>query len=654
MNYLEIKEGDKIVYNKKILLDPLKTFVDSLQTNVDTNNLVITLGVDKLIYKTKPDVYDLNRPLDMPKDFDWNSAYGLYVQGKEFCDEKMYDAAEIKLKAAIEKDHNFLPALVKMAELMCRDIRYSEALAFAKRALSINTYDGGANYYYGVINEKLGNVINAMDGFDLATLSVEYRSAAYTALSSIYLQQKNLDKVLDYSSRATDYNRYNIAALKISSIAYRYKHDREHAEEVLDKILSFDPLNHFAQFEKFLWQPSEENKTNFISHITNEQPAETFFELAIFYYNNGCIDESEKVLELPQVNDLIEYWLAFLQKKQGKSFSELLEKANETSPAFVFPFRPEDEEMFLWAKQQTNNWKPKYYLALLYKSRNRIDESKRLFMDCEDTPEFAPFYAARAAIFSGTKDEQVLKDLEKALDLNKDEWRYTKLLGEYYVDHKMYNEALKLIEPFYKSHSKNYIIGMLYAKTLLLNKRYSECSNLLSAINILPFEGATEGRELYHQAKLMEALEKIKNKKYAEAPSFINDAKSWPENLGAGKPYQENIDERLEDWMSYICYNKQGKTSSAEKALSKITEFTPKVENTVSNFLPVNDIVTAWAMEKLISKSNATQWINNQAKKYPDNKIIQWCKQAYESHNYQANGIDNSTITIIQQLAEME
>ena len=48
---------------------------------------------------------------------------------------------------------------------------------------------------------------------------------------------------------------------------------------------------------------------------------------------------------------------------------------------------------------------------------------------------------------------------------------------------------------------------MLYAKTLLLNRRYSDCSRLLDGIDILPFEGATEGRELYHEAKLMQALE---------------------------------------------------------------------------------------------------------------------------------------------------
>ena len=93
--------------------------------------------------------------------------------------------------------------------------------------------------------------------------------------------KKNWDKALHYASKAIDFNRYNIAALKIASMAYRYKHHRECCKELLNTILSFDPLNHFAQFEKYLWQPSEENKTNFTSHITNEQPAETYLELAI-------------------------------------------------------------------------------------------------------------------------------------------------------------------------------------------------------------------------------------------------------------------------------------------------------------------------------------------------------------------------------------
>ena len=36
---------------------------------------------------------------------------------------------------------------------------YDDALALNKRALSIDTYDEAANYYYGLINNKLGNML---------------------------------------------------------------------------------------------------------------------------------------------------------------------------------------------------------------------------------------------------------------------------------------------------------------------------------------------------------------------------------------------------------------------------------------------------------------------------------------------------------------
>jgi len=182
---------------------------------------------------------------------------------KNLWDQKMYAPAEEKLKAALKKDHNFLPALVKMAELLYRNMRYDEALELAKKALSIDTHDGGANYYYGLINAKSGNVIDAKDGFDLATLSGEYRSAAYTELSKLYLKEKDYEKAFSYAAKALDFNRYNIEALQMQAIVFRYQNDRTNADHVLNAILSFDPLNHIVRFEKYLWQPSDENKKLF-------------------------------------------------------------------------------------------------------------------------------------------------------------------------------------------------------------------------------------------------------------------------------------------------------------------------------------------------------------------------------------------------------
>jgi len=647
---LEVKQGSQIIYHKRIELSPLKTFVDSVRMNGGEDDLLVTLGDHKLIYQSNPDANNLNRPLDSPKDFDWSSAYGLYIQGKELMDEKMYPAAEEKLQAALQKDPNYLPALVQMAELMYRDLRYADALALAKRALGVDTYDGGANYYYALINAQLGHVVDAKDGFDIASLTGAYKSAAYNGLSRIYLAEKDYNKAMEFAAKALDFNRFDITALEIQAIAYRNQNNAGKAAQILDTMLSFDPLNHFARFEKYLWQPSAENKTRFASVIVDEMPVETYLELAIDYYKNGCSNEAAKVLQLAPANALVNYWLAFLQHKAGQSFSETLQEANNASPVFVFPFRSKDEEVLLWAKQQSNNWKPGYYLALLYKDRNRVEESKKLFTACGNEPDFAPFYAARAAMQMGASD---LTDLQKAISLDKGEWRYHKLLCEYDINHNQYPIALAAIEPFYHSHPGNYIIGMLYAKTLLLNKQYKACSTLLKKIDILPFEGATIGRELYHEAELMQAIEKIRDKKYPAALVFINDAKKWPLNLGVGKPYPENLDERLEDWMSYKCYQQLGKKAEAQEALQKIIQFNPKVENTVSNFLPANHLVTAWAMEELNGKAKAAEWLNAQVKQYPDNKILAWCKQVFENETGR-NIPDDSGVRLLERLMQVE
>lgn len=646
---LVVKQGQMVIYNKKLELNPLQTFADSVQMDATKGDVIVTLGRDKIIYNSKSDEGDLSRPLNSPADFNWNTAYGLYIQGKELMDEKAYLQAEEKLQAALKLDHNYVPALVKMAQLHYRNLQYTEALELAKHALSIDTYDGGANYYYGVINAKLNHTADAKDGFDIAALSMEYGTAAYNGLAGLYLQEKSYDKALEYAAKALDFNRYDLSALQVQAIAYRYLHQQQNAERVLAQILIFNPLDHFAGFEKYLWDVSTKNQ--FIASVRNEQPIESYLDLANVYYQYGYPEECLKVLRLSPKNALVNYWQAFLQNKVKRPFLEELDKAIIATPAFVFPFRADDEEVLTWAIQQNDNWKPKYFLALLYKDRNRIAESKNLFTQCGDQPDFAPFYAARAAMQMGASD---LTDLQKALKLQPNEWRYYKLLGEYYVAHNQYSEALATVEPFYRKHSENYIIGILYAKTLLLNKRYAECAKLLSGINILPFEGATIGRDLYREAKLMLAIEKLRSNNYTGALTLTADAKLWPLNLGAGKPYPENIDERAEDWLTYLCYTKQGKDAEARKYLQKIIAFTPKTDNTVKNFLPANSLVTAWAMEKLDSKAAATAWLDSQVKQYPDNDIMQWCQQVFEKGSAEKADTSDTIVRILQQIMTLK
>lgn len=621
---LEVKEGAKNILLRKLHLSPLQTYKDSVKFNGDDKNLIVTIGRNKLIYHSNPDFNVLSRPVEAPEDFDWNSAYGLYVQGKEAMDQKMYPLAETKLNASLAVDHNFLPAIIRMAELKYRNMQYSQALELAVKALSIDTHDGEANYYYGLINTAVGNTTDAKDGFDIATLSSEYRSAAYTELSRIYLREKNFDRALNYAVRAVDYNRFNIEALKLQAVIYRLIKDNEKSEDILNKILSFDQLNHFARFEKYLIIPGEETKENFLSNIKNELPHETFIELAVWYYSSGRTSEALKVLALSPPTIEAEYWRAYLtgSKAEVKNMNRDL----------AFPFRSETGQVLEKLINDQDDWLLKYHLALIYRDRNRIDESVRLFISCGDQPDYAPFYAARAETLKGKDDTQCESDLKKTLSLD-GQWRYHVLLANFYNNHQQYEKALAITEQYHKVHPENFITGSLYAQTLLLNKKYKAADALLKKLNILPHEGATDGREMYREAKLMQAAMSMQKKRYYEAMKFIYEARLWPENLGVGKPYDEDIDTRLEDWMNYLCLNKLNKNGEANKMLNRIISFKPAVENTVRNFTPANTLITAWALDRLNRKNEAKEFIDRQIKNFPEHRSLLWSKARFENDN---------------------
>src|SRR5258706_11023812 len=241
-----------------------------------------------------------------------------------------------------------------------------------------------------------------------------------------------------------------------------------------------------------------------------------------------------------------------------------------------------------WAVKKDNDWKPKYYLGLIYWYSNNLSKAKELFQQCAMLPEYAPFYASRAAL--PNSDEEKEKDLEHAIQLDKDQWRYYKLLTENEILQKKYEQALSIVERYYKGHPENYIIGMLYAKTLMLNKKYKEADALLTKLQIIPFEGATDGRELYREAKLMQAVQEIKNKNYKGSLKFIDASKLWPMNLGVGKPYDEDIDERLENWLAYQNFIHLKNETAAQQMLDKIISFDKTKSEARINFVAANNL----------------------------------------------------------------
>ncbi|MFM8394303.1 MAG: tetratricopeptide repeat protein, partial [Acidobacteriota bacterium] len=480
---------------------------------------------------------------------------------------------------------------------------YREARELARRALAIDTYDPAANYYYGLASAALAKPYDARDGFEIAAQSTEFRPASYTELARLYLREGDLPRARDYSNKALDFNQQNLEAWQIRAIIARLARRTAEAQAAHARILAIDPLNHLVRFEKSLLSARPADRRAVGRLIRNEMPHETWLEMAIWYAGLKLYRESADLLTLAPEHPEIAYWRAWLsQQRQTGDVDRLLTAADRLSPRFVFPFRPETAPILEWAigreKDNDGSWKPRYYLALLNWSLGRSQEAGQLFAACGNRPDYAPFYATRAAFTAATggdrADADPLPDALTAARLDPRQWRYGKLLIEHYLAARPAQPALALevAQRYFEADPTNYKIGILYARTLIVNRQFAPANQLLATLKILPYEGSTEGRTLYREARLGMALKYIRDKQHISAITALNDALRWPENLGVGKPYPEDVDERLEELLAASQFQLDRRPDIGRKLLERVA--TPRQTSS-----PAGPILTALALQRL-------------------------------------------------------
>ena len=571
---LEVLDGDRVVYSTNLALQPMQTWSRAISEPVRAAALHVRIGTWMDYWPARGD--ELSRPAESPKDFDWESVQGLHLKGKEWMRQRDYVQAETALRACLKKDPNYLPALADLAMVRYRAMDYSGAWDLARRGLAIDTYDPASNYYYGLASVQLNRTVDALDGLEVAASSPAFRSAAWVEIAKVHLRKKDLGKARDYAERASSSDPSDVEALQLVTVIRRLVGGPASTSSEEEGATSPFPLSPFARFERYLRAKDERSRKDFVDGIRNEMPHETFLELAAWYGDLGLGEETREALALAPAQGEVLYWLAFVQDAlRDPASAETLKKADAASPRLVFPFRSEGAPVFEWAMRRTDNWRPKYYLALILWSRNELAKARDLLASCGNAPDFAPFYAGRAKAFEPVSRDQALADLRHAAELDPKEWRFGKLLTERFIEDKAFGPALDTATRYFKAAPENYMLGMLHAKSLLLNGRFAEASDALAKLNVLPYEGATEGRALYREAQLMLGAADARAGKWTDAAKRVAAAREWPEHLGAGKPYPENVDERLEDRLQAQCFERLGRLAESRAILDRLGPPTP-------------------------------------------------------------------------------
>lgn len=631
---IKLYEGEKEMNSIPLNCGVLETWKDSIPLNkaVAAGRLKVVVGEDLLVYSEVPSDNITSRPKQLPADFDWSSAYGLYTQGEQWMNQKVLDKAEKFLLASLEKDPYFVPALTDLASLYYRQGRYDEALARCETALSINTYDGDVNYLYGLCNMALGNHTDAKDGFSVASYSPGVRSAAYEKLAEMYLMDRNWTKAEHYALRSKEFNQMNLSADHVLMVVYRKTNQPEKAKALIDPLLEDLPLYHAARFEQlYQGEGSGHPIDDLQSLIRNELPFETYMELAEWYESVGCTEEALSLLSCAGNYPIALYKQAYLLHQAGNDDESrgMLQRAGALSPAMVFPFRPSSLKALEWAKTVQPDWKIDYYEALIRWANQDKAKALELLENCGEA-DYAPFYLSRASLKEG---ESRLADLLKAEQIEMS-WRTGFALINHYVANNQWQKAVETGKKYTKKYPSNYYIGLKYAKALCETGQYQPCISLLSRMQVLPNEGSYAGRAVYREANLYRAMEQLSHKNYKQVVKSVETSKEWPENLGVGKPYDNMIDNRLEDYLEAKAVAGQGDSRKTSALLAAVADYTISRSHFESG-----NLLSALALRESGKVQEADHMVAAWSTDFPENRVVQWCTAIYRGEKEKAVGM---------------
>jgi tetratricopeptide (TPR) repeat protein len=570
---LVVASGGRELFRERVRLEPGAAFKKDLPYDPAGGPFTVRLG-GKLVYRSDPAADDIGRPLRF-RPVDESSVEGLFLSATRLEKARSYDQALEKYLACLAKAPAHLGALTRTAELYARRGEYDQGLAFAGKALEIDMYDPGANFIYGTLARRTGRLVDAKETLGWAARSLEYRSGAYAALSEIALVEKDYDLAGEYGRRAVDYNKYNVGAYETQAVALRKAGKTAAAKRFIEAdLLRIDPLDHLARFELYLLEPTAKNLDAFRSMIRNELPHESFLEMALSYLRWNCDGDAVEVLKQAPEYPTVFYMLSRLTTSSPEESLSYLEKASALSPAFAFPFREDEIPLFEWAAAaRPGDWKPKYYLGLIFWAKGRIHEAEELFAQC-DAADFAPLFLSRAMLHRDADPARAVADYERAVALDPKAWRAWHLLVEFQTSRNERDAALSSARKAAEIFPKETPVKIDLVKALLNAGRFDEAAAVLDTIEALPFEGASEIHALFVRTHVQLGLGKLMARDWAGAVRELDRSKGYPEKLGTGKPFDPDF--RIQDYLLGLAYGKLGEKDKAEAAFQAVIEYTLK------------------------------------------------------------------------------
>ncbi|MFB3924368.1 MAG: DUF5107 domain-containing protein [Terriglobia bacterium] len=504
------------------------------------------------------------REVPAPKSSDQMTVEELFLLGVEQEKDGKQDIARETFQRLLDRDSNFVPALLKLAAYSYRAADFERAEEFVTRALARNSADPSTEYAAGVVYSGSQRWERAEDALWAAIHYGGPPAPAFALLGEIAIAKRNYDNAASLLREARKYNPEDSLVITDLAVALRLAGRIDQARKTVSDALETMPLLPFAVFEKARLEASPDRSTNAGWKTIVGHDVQNYLEIASWYRRLDDRESADFVLRAAlegrpaqSVSPLVYYFLASNARRAGrgseaKQFERLAISAN---PERVFPHRIEEVRVLREAVQEDpDDARARYYLGNFLFAHGRYSDAFGLWDQARNLGFEFPTLYRNLGVYSW----RVKRDMkeagafyEKAVALTPNDYRLYVDLDEIYAQNGETQRREKLFAGAPAMVLERDTVRVRRALLHVQKREYDQALSILKDHEFKPWEG-WEGSEIVRQIYVICNLQvgraSLSRGDYARAEEAFRRATEYPENFGIGKPNEAHDEPALYWW----------------------------------------------------------------------------------------------------------
>ncbi|UCF99747.1 MAG: DUF5107 domain-containing protein [Spirochaetaceae bacterium] len=466
-----------------------------------------------------------------------------------------YEQARDAYLQALQDDPDYSAAEVALGVLDIRQGRFTEAVSRFEKVLKREVGEEAARFHLGVCRIFERNFKEAIDELKYLLRSRLYRAGASYLLGGLYLGQGELFKAVEQLGKSNSQFPCSGEARALLACALRRQGKIEAAGEVLEQILSVDPLNHLAVSESlFLAQATKQKDADArkILETAFRDEVQSYLEVACEYAQFGLYEEAYAILSVynqgasptrkayPMVDYFLGYFGEAINKKDSASH---FRDAGQRAPDFVFPHRLEAEAVLRRAIElEAGDHKARYYLGNLLCAKGRPQEALKLWQEAAPGLEtFSVIHRNIGRVYWQDREQPdaAIRAYEQALTADPQDYKLYFELNRIFLACGLEERRTALIESIPEELMENDVIAEMIAAFHTDRQEWDQALKILSSTHFYPWEVYKGVRLLYVDANIGKAISLTRRGKTKEAIGCFEKVFEYPRNIGVGEPFHK-------------------------------------------------------------------------------------------------------------------